>query len=135
MDTIAAGPSTAKSDRANDDLSLTNVVGIVQDAGAESLNVETLASNPLLPTDSEMGHPVQIRRDRDNRSRYERLWEGLVFRVLRQLSSSPAQSPIRASPHLLQRHASRCPADPNAVRHCVSSRPYRPSRERGRRYY
>jgi hypothetical protein len=50
MDIIAAGPSTAKSDRAHDDLSL-NAVAIVQGTGAENLNVETLASNPLLPTD------------------------------------------------------------------------------------
>jgi hypothetical protein len=80
----------------------------------------------------EMGHPIQCRWNRNDRSRHERLREGLVFCVLRGSSGGSARNPIPAVPRLLHRHPPCGSIDPTSVSQCVPSMPYRPDSERGR---
>jgi CO/xanthine dehydrogenase Mo-binding subunit len=51
MDIIAAEPGTANNDAVHDHLACTSEIGFVQSAGVENLNVVTVTSNPVLPTD------------------------------------------------------------------------------------
>ncbi|HZB89983.1 MAG TPA: hypothetical protein VE397_00980 [Stellaceae bacterium] len=51
MDIITADLGTARNDTACDHLSSTNEIGFIQSARLEDLNVETVTSNPALPTD------------------------------------------------------------------------------------
>jgi hypothetical protein len=134
MDIITVALSAAKGGSAHHDLLLTNEVETLGGAGAENLDVETFASNPIFPADRKWA--IRFRSDgtitivlgmKD--------YGGLVFWVLRRFGSGSPRGPISAGPHLLQCHSSGCPADAKAAFHCIPSRPYWPSRERGRRYY
>lgn len=61
MDIIAAEPDTAKNDAAHDHGTSTSELWFVQSAGVENLNVETVASNPLLPADRKWA--IRFRAD------------------------------------------------------------------------
>jgi hypothetical protein len=55
MDTIATELPTAKSYAAPGHLGRTSEIGFVQNARGENLNIETIPSNPFLPTDTGNG--------------------------------------------------------------------------------
>lgn len=61
MDITVAEPDTLKSDATYDHGICTNEVEFVQRAGVEDLNVETVTSNPLLPTDRKWA--IRFRAD------------------------------------------------------------------------
>jgi CO/xanthine dehydrogenase Mo-binding subunit len=61
MQITATDPDTLKSDAAHDYGTCTNEVEFAQGAGIEDLNVETVTSNPLLPTDRKWA--IRFRAD------------------------------------------------------------------------
>jgi CO/xanthine dehydrogenase Mo-binding subunit len=61
MDITASDPDTLKSDAAHDHGTCANEVEFAQGAGTEDLNVETVTSNPLLPTDRKWA--IRFRAD------------------------------------------------------------------------
>jgi hypothetical protein len=109
----------------------TSEVGLVESARAVNLNVETVTSNPLLPTDRKWairfnaGGTVTIILGMKD---YGRGWFSAYFTGL-----AAARNPIPVVPRLLHRRPPRGSADPYSVSQCVPSMPYRSDSERGRR--
>src|SRR5262249_6251270 len=93
MDTIATELPTAKSYAAPGHLGRTSEIGFVQTARGENLNIETIPSNPFLPTDRKC-YPLQRRWNSNYRSRHEKLREGLIFRILRGPSDGSVRGPL-----------------------------------------
>ena len=112
MDTISTELPIAKSYAAPGHLGRTSEIEFVQNARVENLNIETIPSSPFLPANRKWADPVQRRWNSNDRSRHERLREGLVFRVLRGPGYGSSRSPVPTGPHLLQRYPSGRSADP-----------------------